>query len=307
MKTIVMYHGGCQDGFTAAWVIKTFLMHDGVELVPFFWQSPYFDEDTFRGNDVIMVDCAYKDKDLILKTAEVCNRMAILDHHESTLNNLKGFEGPTNVEIVLRMDKCGAELAWDYCYGDMNLPPERMVDPPDLIRYVRDRDLWEHALPNTKEINNMIGLTPKTMSDWDFLSDCIENDTARLGMIHNGEAIEKFKEQAIYSHMKRAYKVPKMQTGEGSITKDTTVGIYVVNCSIPAITSELCHRLAFLTDKTFAMAYHNTPTGWRFELRSAKDGMDVSKVAERYCGGGHKHAAGFQMSIMPTNWMRPLA
>ena len=41
----------------------------------------------------------------------------------------------------------------------------------------------------------------------------------------------------------------------------------------------------------FAACYWVTPAGTQFSLRSKSDGADVSEIARRYGGGGHKHAA----------------
>lgn len=47
----------------------------------------------------------------------------------------------------------------------------------------------------------------------------------------------------------------------------------------------------------FAACYWDTPSGRVFSLRSTDDGADVSAIAKGYGGGGHAHAAGFQMPI----------
>lgn len=47
----------------------------------------------------------------------------------------------------------------------------------------------------------------------------------------------------------------------------------------------------------FAACYMDDPSGRTFSLRSAEDGVDVSEIAKRYGGGGHKHAAGFKVAI----------
>lgn len=43
----------------------------------------------------------------------------------------------------------------------------------------------------------------------------------------------------------------------------------------------------------------DTPTHRVFSLRSTPDGLDVAAIAKGYGGGGHRHAAGFQM---PHGW-----
>jgi oligoribonuclease NrnB/cAMP/cGMP phosphodiesterase (DHH superfamily) len=47
----------------------------------------------------------------------------------------------------------------------------------------------------------------------------------------------------------------------------------------------------------FAACYWDTP-GWRvFSLRSEDGAQDVSEVAAKFGGGGHKHAAGFKLPL----------
>jgi oligoribonuclease NrnB/cAMP/cGMP phosphodiesterase (DHH superfamily) len=46
----------------------------------------------------------------------------------------------------------------------------------------------------------------------------------------------------------------------------------------------------------FAAYYWDSPTGREFGLRSAPDGLDVSVIARKFGGGGHKHAAGFKLT-----------
>lgn len=47
----------------------------------------------------------------------------------------------------------------------------------------------------------------------------------------------------------------------------------------------------------FAACYWDTPSGRVFGLRSQTEGLDVSVIAERYGGGGHKHASDFRVSF----------
>ena len=45
----------------------------------------------------------------------------------------------------------------------------------------------------------------------------------------------------------------------------------------------------------FAVCYWDTPEGRVFSLRSEDGAQDVSEVAAKFGGGGHKHAAGFKL------------
>ncbi|MGY8872170.1 MAG: DHHA1 domain-containing protein, partial [Pseudomonadales bacterium] len=58
--------------------------------------------------------------------------------------------------------------------------------------------------------------------------------------------------------------------------------------------SEAGHILGI--DQPFSATYTIHDGFIKFSLRSAKDGLDVSKIAEMFGGGGHEHAAGFSIS-----------
>lgn len=45
--------------------------------------------------------------------------------------------------------------------------------------------------------------------------------------------------------------------------------------------------------EAFAALWYSAKDGTHHSLRSDENGVDVSKIAEQYGGGGHKHAAGF--------------
>lgn len=64
----------------------------------------------------------------------------------------------------------------------------------------------------------------------------------------------------------------------------------VVNGSL-FMSSEVAGELA--EGHPFAAMYAETEKGVIWSLRSRNDGVDVSEVAKRYGGGGHKNAAGF--------------
>ena len=57
---------------------------------------------------------------------------------------------------------------------------------------------------------------------------------------------------------------------------------------------------ALAQEASFGATYFDNAEGKRvFSLRSVLNGADVSRVAAGYGGGGHVHAAGFQM---PLGW-----
>ena len=64
------------------------------------------------------------------------------------------------------------------------------------------------------------------------------------------------------------------------------------------LSSEAAGALA--AGKPFAACYHLAGEYLNFSLRSDAAGADVAKIAFKYGGGGHKHAAGFRLKAAGT-------
>ena len=270
-KPICIYHANCTDGFAAACVVNYALDGD-VELHP----AQYGDSPPdVQGRKVIIVDFSYKRpvmQDIIDKAASV----VVLDHHQSAEKELQGLEFPPNkrVRVEFDMNACGAVLAWRRYFSAAPVPM--------LLRHIQDRDLWQFKLLDTEAVIAALRSYPMNVDLW---TDFILDDDAIKDLVIEGEAINrKFKmdlEHLLDNHVYPAelagYTVP------------------VLNAP-PMFASEAGNRMAKderFADTPFAVVYCDLPDKRIFSLRSAEHGIDVSEIAERFGGGGHKHAAGF--------------
>ncbi len=120
---LVIYHGNCVDGFTAAWCFYR-KYGDEADYVAGVYQEPPPD---VTGRDVYLVDFSYKRavvEDMIRKARTV----TLIDHHKTALEDLKDLEGLTQ---FVSLEHSGAMLAWKYLFGD--------TEPPRVLRHVEDR------------------------------------------------------------------------------------------------------------------------------------------------------------------------
>lgn len=260
---LVIYHGDCRDGFTAAWAAWKKFGDEDTEYV-----AAKHGETTIpivKERDVYFLDFAIPRASTIF-LHDVARSLIVLDHHKTAAADLAGLPYAT-----FDMDRSGAGIAWDVLHPG--------VKRPWLINYVEDRDLWRFKLPESKEINAWVGAAPsRTFADWDVLE--------RGGTHHaanNGRAVLAYIDGYVLDMAKHAivvdfdgYKVP------------------VVNAPFAAI-SELLGHLA--ESAPFALGWFQRGDGmYQYSLRSrGPDGVDVSEVAKRYGGGGHRNAAGFQL------------
>ena len=161
---ICIYHDNCDDGFAAAFAVwKRF--GDAVKYVACNYGN---DAPDVTGKDVLIVDFSFK-KDVMEALAAKARRIVVLDHHKTAQAELAGFThlncigGPFEkryadklvggIGVHFNMDKSGCRLAWEYCFGNKQMP--------DWFAAVEDRDLWRFALPGTKEICIAIRSMPR--------------------------------------------------------------------------------------------------------------------------------------------------
>ena len=261
----VIYHANCADGFTAAWCFyrsyrNNIAFHPGV-----YGQEPPDVTDKY----VYLVDFSYP-KAVILDMLSKAKGVTILDHHITAIEDLKDLHHEKLLKIF-DTEKSGATLAWDYCFSNM--------PRPKLIEHIEDRDLWRFKLPLTSQIQAAVFSYEYTFENWDKL---IDMDVMRLA--EDGFCLER-------KHMKDINELLKV------CERRMTIGGYNVPvASLPYTMVSDAANIMALKSEPFAACYYDTADHRVFGLRSnANHGLDVSKVAAAYGGGGHKHAAGFRV------------
>lgn len=266
MKTLCIYHGNCADGFGAATVIRMALKPENVDFYPgVYSQSP----PDVNNRDIILVDFSYK-RPVLLKMAQKAKSILILDHHKSARADLINL--PHNVTALFDMSKSGAVLAWEY------FNPHKQI--PQLLLHIQDRDLWEFKLEGTREIQACLFSYPYDFDLWEQLLQADPQD-----LRDDGIAIER-------KHFK--------DINEFIIAASYTTTIAGYH-EIPILnapyfwSSDAGHIMG--KDVPFAACYWDTPERRVYSLRSSTEGIDVSKIAAQFGGGGHFHAAGFRLSF----------
>lgn len=266
IPTLCIYHGKCADGFTAAWVVNK--QYPDIEFFAGTYGKPLPD---CTGHDVLFVDFSCK-RDEMLEILDKANTVTILDHHKTALDELGSLLDENKIHGVLDMDRSGAMIAWDWFNPN--------VDSPQLIKHVQDRDLWRFDLCGTREIQSTVFSYDYTFDNWDTLMD-----TPIERLISDGIVLER-------KHFKDMHELLEVTRRNMNIA-----GYNVEVANLPyTLASDAGNELA--KTNVFGATYYDKPSGRSFSLRSIGD-FDVSEIAKKYGGGGHKNASGF---IVPLNW-----
>jgi len=275
MKRNLIYHAGCPDGFGAAWSARQAWGTDG-RYIPRSHDDD-FDPLPFEDELVVIADISLPNE-LLRALGEVAGSLCVLDHHLTARDH---FASDPSVENTLNalghrvhfdLGHSGAILAWNYFHPD--------VEPPDLLRYVEDQDLWNWCLPNSREINAAIGSYSRSFECWDELAARpIES------LADGGRPNVRANEMEVEGGIRRAQPI--------AIGSER---IEAVNAGRPraAIGHALAKRSAY--GKPWGIVYRLAGSRVDCTIYSL-DELDASAIATRFGGGGHRNAAGFSVSL----------
>jgi len=274
MRPLVIYHGNCADGFSAAWCFWR-KYGTGADYVAGVYQQ---EPPDVAGRDVYLVDFSYK-RAVVEQMLKQANSVTLIDHHKTAIEDLQplfmqdSWTGePKQLAHFTDLDRSGATLAWDYLF-----PGE---DRPLLLGHVEDRDLWRFKLAGTREIQALVFSYEYSFDLWDKLMSA--DQVELLKMTAAGAAIERKHHKDVAELVKVCQR--RMVIG----------GHDVLVASLPyTLVSDAAHLMA--QGEPFAACYWDTAEGRIFGLRSTEAGLDVSEIAKEYGGGGHAKAAGFKV------------
>lgn len=260
MRPLVLYHANCMDGFCAAWLMWK-VHQDAFEYRPITYDDPV--PDDVDGRDLYLVDFSFK-APVVEDILSRVSRLVILDHHKSAKEELKGFDNTERCHIVFDMDKSGARITQEY----LGLPSNWIVD------YTEDRDLWRHKLEDSREVNAGLRMLDFDFAVWEVMQQDMKD------IVGMGRIICLYQKQLVIAHVEKA--AICVFLGNHIVP--------VVNCTAGDLISDVAGTLAKAA--TFGVTFFVDGQGrYVYSLRSRGD-FDVSELASKYGGGGHKNAAG---------------
>lgn len=266
---VCIYHGNCADGFCAA--ISVRLVYPDAVYHAGFYGEPYPD---IEGKDVVLVDFSYK-RPVLLEMATKAKSILILDHHKSAMEDL--VELPDNVTAIFDMERSGARMAWDFFH------PEEKV--PMIVQHVEDRDLWRFNLEGTREISSALFSYEYDLDTW---SAFFEFDLSEMLMVE-GRTLNRKMIKDINEMISRDLHYIKL---DGHIIPALNTSYFY--------SSEAGSKMA--QGNPFSACYSMDDKNVNFSLRSTDAGVDVSKIAFKFGGGGHRNASGFSISRFGPSW-----
>ena len=252
----ILYHARCHDGFASAYAAWRAL-GDSATYIPVRHGEPI--PDMPDGSDVYIQDFAYPRSEL-LKLSDRA-KVTVLDHHKTAMNDLSGLSF-----AIFNLKKSAATLAWEYWHPDCPMP--------ELFAYIEDRDLQRLELQDSQNVHYALLSYPNDFRVWDSLSlEQLKVQGRNIAQFAN-QMIEDICQNVVFR----------------------TIGGYA---NIPAVNSSvlmievkarLCEQYP---DAPFTAYFFDRSDGKRQWGLRANGNFDVSEVARKLGGGGHRLDAGF--------------
>lgn len=305
MRSHILYHGNCADGFAAACIMSHALclrqQDETVTMQPLSHDDYPYPQHlrADAGEEVFYVDYTppasiihllmgspQDSTDLVIPQVAL---LTIIDHHADKTKLHEGlqFSEDTPVRSIFDTTKSGARLTWEHHFPLPVPPALQLLDWYDL------GGPWQHPEDERSERaqNLQAGLMrgmPRTQSAWlPVLLD-----------ITNGALIEET--------IDRGRKFREAAKGIIAAACSSHLWLSIDGHRVPAVTglsmehsNDAATLLLEMYPNTapFAAVFYVQPqTGnIKYSLRSRKGDIDVSAIAARmaYGGGGHPKAAGY--------------
>ena len=259
---LVIYHANCTDGFGAAYAAWK-LLGDRAEYHAAKHGEPPPD---VKGKNVVVLDFSY-DNSTTKRLMKEAKGFLIIDHHKTAIVELHDVTCTR-----FDMNHSGAMLAWNFFHPGK--------EAPRMIKFIEDRDLWKWQIPYSKEFSAAFDMVPYDFEEFDKYLDDSAVDNAQ----ERGAYILAYSKTVISKIAKQA--APRKMGG-----KD----VLVVNS--PHWMSEIGAALSPKCDFAVIWFYDHETRQVKVSLRAHHDDSDVSEVAKKYGGGGHRKAAGFNLAV----------
>lgn len=286
------YHNDLDGKCSAHWVYRNVGIHDlfddGMISIDYTDEFPF---DIIKPNEQVwIVDFSISPDDM-RRLISITNDITWIDHHKTAIEKYKDFE--FQLRGVRYDGFAGCELTYAYIHhmtarGDgviKNFNENMLKDAPMFTKFVGDWDLWKFKYgDDTKFFKSGIESYDTSPSSSTWIN--VELDYKKY--IEIGKTIERFKSNH-YKEMVRDFSFEVQFEGYNCIA-----------CNAGKVSKMLFDSCSKQYDIYIPFVFNGNI--YRVSLYS-RDDIDVSEIAKKYGGGGHKNASGFECKKLPFQKM----
>jgi len=277
---IVIHHNDLDGICAAAIVNRKFKDSNEIKFISTTYSKRINLSIVLENETVFILDYSFQHLDdwenLLKRTSDII----WIDHHISSINNEKY---PHHLKGVRENNKSGALLTWEYLFPNEKIPLS--------VEYINDFDLWIFEYKEQTDYFNkglfLVDHSPDS-TIWNKLLDK-NYHTSIANMIDNGKIIVKYQNKI-----------------NNSIIKHQTKQIIWENYKCLVVNNRGTSQMFDSIDKSevdLLIWWHFTNNMFVVTIATIKTGIDVSLICQKYNGGGHKQIGGFQLNVLPKEFI----
>ena len=269
----VFYHRVDHDGKCSGAIVKS--AHPDAVLHPINYNEPFPWKILKKEDTVFVVDfCLVPFSDMI-RLNRSCHLIWI-DHHISAIED--HIRSKENISGLRRVGHSGCMLTWEYCYPGQPLPKAVwLLGNYDVFKLTREILDFEYGMRSEDT-------DPNRLAYWDKL---FNNDQVELDRIlHNGSIIHDYVDRVNEGVVENAF----------AVKIDGLPGLAINSMRLSSLVFQSAPNLS---DYKVLICYGFNGRNWSVSLYTNHPAVDVSKIAAKYGGGGHKGASGFSVDKSP--------
>jgi len=260
------YHNDL-DGKCAAAIINKHFNEFDCSFIPVDYKEP-FPIDTIKKNEqVIIVDFSLESTKLFDKLLKITDDVIWIDHHKTAIEKYKGYE----VAGIRKNGTAGCVLTWQYFYPNLEVPK--------LVEMLGHHDVWDFSKYGKDLEKLQCGImlydTDPESPNWDKWLE----DKTLPRLLEEGTIALKYRTN-FYRDLVKEYSFRTKFEGYDAVCCNAGLNGPQI---FDSLKKEYDIMITFIFD------------GEKFNvsLYTEKNNIDVSKIAKKYGGGGHKAASGF--------------
>ena len=272
---VVIYHGDCPDGFGGAWAAwKKFgdnadyfaILHD---------DEPLAD---LKDKDIYFIDIVYKKPGLV-ELKKINKKIVIIDHHHKTSELLDLAD-----DSLFTNEHSGAVLSWQYFHSDKTTPR--------LLSYLEERDLWRWVTDESRAILAYVGTFGYDFEVWDDIVNKLESDVV---------AREEFKKNGQLLLSQWFSICDDLLKHDSFLAEFEGHTVHVINA--PSMFADDLGNRLIKKSLSVALIWHQNKEGVVSVSLRSDESVDVSELARKHGGGGHKRSSAFRiLAGQPFPW-----
>lgn len=289
---ICIYHNKDLDGYCSGAIVKR--KYPDAKMIGYDYGQSFPWEEIPTNTPVIMIDVSLPIEEMRKLSYHSDGRFTWIDHHISAIKDyvdVQGGNNPFKCNAVLENGIAACEGGWKYLFPDVRMPMAvKLLGEYDTWRN-QDKDRWDKYI-----MPFQYGMRMKCQSAETFPQELLnqeENSENSFGVVSElieiGKAILEYQKTQNERACKSSFEIE-------------FEGLKAICLNNGGANSQVFDSVYDPQKHDVMLPFFFTGKHWKFSLYTTKDEIDCSVIAKSKGGGGHKKAAGFELSDLPSEF-----